>query len=174
MRIHARGHSVIAIRLNLLRSHPDAGMEQIMASVAAQNPPVPSSPAPATVADVMRRPMTAVDQYDHVAAAAYLMKHAATSVLMVVDTPTGQTVGIITEGDVAHTVADGKDVNDVRVHAAMTTRPAVIEAATSIRDAAKIMTRGHFRHLPVGDRDGLLGTVDINDVCRALIGAGEG
>ena len=145
-----------------------------MTSTTAQSPSVPPSPVPATVADVMQRSMTTVDQYDHVAAAAYLMKHAATSALMVVDTRTGQTVGIITERDVADTVADGKDVNEVRVHAAMTTHRAVIDPTTSIRDAAKIMTSGHSRHLPVVGPDGLLGVVDINDVCQALIGADEG
>jgi CBS domain-containing protein len=149
-------------------------MEQIMTSVAAQSSSVPPPPSPVTVADVVRRSMTTVDQYDHVAAAAYLMKHAATSALMVVDTRTGQTVGIITERDVADTVADGKDVNEVRVHAAMSTRPAIIDATTSVRDAGKIMTSGHFRHLPVVGPDGLLGVLDINDVCQVLIGADEG
>ena len=145
-----------------------------MTSVAAQSPSVTPSPVLATVADVMQRSMTTVDQYDHVAAAAYLMKHAATSALMVVDTRTGQTVGVITERDVAGAVADGKDVNEVRVHAAMTTRRAVIGATTSVRDAAKIMTSGHVRHLSVVGPDGLLGVVDINDVCQALIGADVG
>ena len=145
-----------------------------MTSTTAQSPSVPPSPVPATVADVMQRSMTTVDQYDHVAAAAYLMKHVAASALMVVDTRTGQTVGIITERDVADAVADGKDVNEVRIHAAMTTRRAAIDPTTSVRDAAKIMTRGHFRHLPVVGPAGLLGTVDINDVCQALIGADEG
>jgi signal-transduction protein with cAMP-binding, CBS, and nucleotidyltransferase domain len=149
-------------------------MEQIMTSAAAQSPPVRSSPVPATVADVMQQPMTTIDQYDHVAAAAYLMKHAATSALMVIDTRTGQTVGIITERDVAHAVADGKDVNDVRVYAAMASRRAVIDATTTIREAAKIMTSGRFRHLPVVGRAGLLGVVDINDVCQALIVADVG
>jgi CBS domain-containing protein len=149
-------------------------MEQIMTNVAARSSFVRPSPAPATVADITRRPIITVDQYDHVAAAAYLMKHAATSALMVVDTRTAQTVGIITERDVADAVADGQDVNEVRVHTAMTTRPAVIDAATSVRDAAKIMTSGHFRHLPIIGPDGVLGVVDINDVCQALIGADEG
>jgi CBS domain-containing protein len=53
----------------------------------------------------------------------------------------------------------------------MTTRPAVLGTTTSILDAAEIMTSGHFRHLPVVGPAGLLGMVDINDVCRALIGA---
>src|SRR5215471_7786581 len=109
-------------------------MEEIMTGVAVQNPPVQPSPAPATVADIMRRPVTTVDQYDHVAAAAYLMKHTAETALMVIDARTDQAVGIITEGDVAHAVADGQDVNDVRVHAAMTKRAPVIVATTSIRD----------------------------------------
>jgi CBS domain-containing protein len=51
----------------------------------------------------------------------------------------------------------------------MTTRPTVINTATSVRDAAKIMTSGHFRHLPVVGDAGLVGMVDIVDVCRALI-----
>ena len=144
-----------------------------MTGVAVQNPPVQPSPAPATVADIMRQPVTAVDQNDHVAAAAYLMKHTAETALMVIDARIDQAVGIITEGDVARAVADGQDVNDVKVHDAITTRPAVIDPAASIIDAAKIMTSSHARHLPVGDRAGLIGTVDINDVCQALIGPGE-
>jgi len=51
-------------------------------------------------------------------------------------------------------------------------RPA-ITTTTSIRDAAKTMTARHVRHLPVAGDAGLLGVVDIIDVCRALINAGE-
>jgi hypothetical protein len=36
------------------------------------------------------------------------------------------------------------------------------------------MTTRHFRHLPVAGNAGLLGAVDITDVCRALINAGKG
>jgi hypothetical protein len=31
------------------------------------------------------------------------------------------------------------------------------------------MSRGHFRHLPVSGDTGLIGMLDITDVCRALI-----
>jgi CBS domain-containing protein len=117
--------------------------------------------------------VTTVGQHDHVAAAAYLMKHAGTTALLVLDAQTGQPAGIITAADVARAIADGKDVNDVWAGAVITTRPA-LPTTISIRDAAKIMTTGHYRHLPVaGDAD-LLGVVDIIDVCRALIGADEG
>jgi len=54
----------------------------------------------------------------------------------------------------------------------MTTRPTVIKTTTNVRDAAKIMTSGHFRHLPVVGDTGLVGIVDITDVCRALLEPG--
>jgi CBS domain-containing protein len=148
-------------------------MEQIMTAVSAQKPPFHSRAVAATVADIMRPPLATVNRHDHVAAAAYLMKHAGTTALLVVDAQTGQPAGIITEADVAHAIADGKDVNDVWVGAVMATRPAVI-TTTSVRDAAQIMTARHLRHLPVAGDAGLLGVVEIIDVCRALINTGKG
>ena len=148
-------------------------MGQIITAVSAQKPPFHARAAAATVADVMRPLLTTVNQHDYVAAAAYLMKHTGTTALIVMGAQTGQLTGIITDTDVAHAIADGKDVNDVWVDAVMTTRPALI-TTTSIRDAAKIMTTRHLRHLPVAGDAGLLGVVDVIDVCQALINAGEG
>ena len=65
-----------------------------------------------------------VAQYDHLAAAAYLMKHTGTTALIVTNAQTGQPVGTITEADIARAIADGKDLNDVRVQAVITTHPA--------------------------------------------------
>lgn len=147
-------------------------MKQIMTGVSAQKSFHPQA-ATATVADIMRPPLTTVNQHDHVAAAAYLMKHAGSTALMVTDAQTGRPAGIITEADIAHAIADGKDVNEVWAGAVMTTRPA-ITTTTSIGDAATIMTARHLRHLPVAGDAGLLGVVDITDVCRALINTGQG
>jgi CBS domain-containing protein len=127
--------------------------------------------APATAGDIMRPPLTTVEQNDHVAAAAYLMKHAGATAVTVLDPRTSQPVGIITDADIAHAVADGKDVNTTRIYELMTTRPTVISTTTSILDAAKVMTSGHFRHLPVVGEAGLVGIVDIMDVCRVLLEA---
>jgi CBS domain-containing protein len=148
-------------------------MEQVMTGVSAQEESFHPRAAAATIADVMQTPLTTVNHHDHVAAAAYLMKHAGATALMVVNAQTGQPAGIITEADVARAIADGKDVNDAWVGAVMTTRPA-LNTTTSIHHAAKIMTTRHFRHLPVAGDAGLLGVVDIIDVCRALINAGQG
>jgi CBS domain-containing protein len=145
-----------------------AGTEQIMAGNSAREPS--AQKAPATVADVMERPLTTVDVNDHVAAAAYLMRHAGATALVVLDGETSRPIGIITEADIVHTVADGKDVNEVRIHDLMTTSPTVIKATTSVRDAAEMMVTGHFRHLPVvDDKSAVTGIVDIRDVCRALL-----
>ena len=54
-------------------------------------------PAPATVANVMRPPLTTVEQAAHVAAAAYLMKHAGATALLIRDGHTDQPIGIITQ-----------------------------------------------------------------------------
>jgi len=147
-------------------------MSQIATGVKAQKLRFHSRAHAATIADIMWPPVTTVGQHDHVAAAAYLMKRAGTTALLVLDAQTSQPVGIITEADITRAIADGKDVNDVWAGTVMTTRPAVT-TTTSIRDTAKIMTTRHFRHLPVAGDAGLLGVVDIIDVCRALIGADE-
>lgn len=140
-----------------------------MADAPGQQPPFEPPPGSATVAEVMQPPLATVEQDDHVAAAAYVMKHAGATALVVVDEWTDQPLGIITEADIAHAVADGKDLSSLRIHDLMTARPTVINTTTSVRDAAKIMASGHFRHLPVVGDAGLVGMVDIVDVCRALI-----
>lgn len=147
-------------------------MKHATTGAPAQTSPFHPRAAAATVTDLLRPPLTAAGQYDHVAAAAYLMKHAGTTALMVVNARTSQPAGIITQADVARAIAAGKDLNDIRVHAVMTTRPA-ITTTTSIRDAAKIMTTRHYRHLPVTSDTGLLGLIDITDVCQALSNTAE-
>jgi CBS domain-containing protein len=143
-----------------------------MAETAAQQPP--GRRHLATVGDVMRPPLTTVDQNDHVAAAAYLMRHAGATALVVLDGQSNRPLGIITEADIVHTVADGRDVNEVRIRDVMTTGPTMVTADTSIPEAAETMTTGHFRHLPVVGDGGLTGIVDIRDVCQALLDMSTG
>jgi predicted transcriptional regulator len=59
---------------------------------------------------------TTVDQYDHVAAATYLMKHSGTSALAVLDGQrSNQPIGCITETDIAAAMAQGHDLNETRI-----------------------------------------------------------
>ena len=131
--------------------------------------PAPAAPIPlVTVANVMRPPPTTADTNDPWPRAAYLMKHARATALLVLDAHTGQLKGILTEADIAHAVAGGKDLNEVWIGELMTIRPTVINPATSVRDAAQVMTRGHFRHLPVSGSTGLAGIIDLTDICRVM------
>jgi CBS domain-containing protein len=142
-----------------------------MTEAAAPESSAPA-PAPATVADIMRPPITAVTPNDHVAAAAYLMRRAGATALVILHGVTSQPIGLITEADIVQLVADGRDADEVRIHELMARQLSIIEAAAGIRDAANTMINGHFRHLPVISQGELVGIIDITDICRALLSAG--
>jgi CBS domain-containing protein len=119
----------------------------------------------------MRPAVTTIERNDHVAAAAYLMRNKGVTALVLVDAQTNRPTGLITEADLVQLMADGRDPDAVRIFELMATRLSVIEATASIRDAANTMITGRFRHLPVVDGAGLVGIVDITDMCRALLDA---
>jgi len=121
----------------------------------------------------MEPALTTAHATDHIAAAAYLMKHAGATALVVLDAATDRPVGIVTDTDVAHAVADGKNVNEVRISEVMTPDPTVVGTACSLREAAELMTNGHFRHLPVVGDSGLAGIVDISTISLALLRQGD-
>jgi len=98
------------------------------------------------------------------------MRHAGATALVVVDgDQTKRPLGLVTEADIVRAVADKKDLDQIRIRDLMTRDPTVITADTSVREAAESMLAGHFRHLPVVGDMGLIGIVDIGDVCRALL-----
>ena len=137
-----------------------------MTEVTAQQP----SHNPPKAADVMESALSTVEPEDHAAAAAYLMRHARATALVVVDDElTRRPLGLITEADIVRAVADQKDLDQIHIRDLMTRDPTVITADTTVRDAAESMLAGHFRHLPVVGDAGLIGIVDIADVCRALL-----
>ena len=142
-----------------------------MADAASPSSSRPQSPA--TVGEIMEPALTTAHAGDHIAAAAYLMKHAGATALVVLDAETDRPVGIVTDTDVAHAVADGKNVNEVRISEVMTPEPTVVGTACSLREAAELMTKGHFRHLPVVGDSGLVGIVDISTISLALLGPGD-
>jgi CBS domain-containing protein len=131
-----------------------------------------SAPGALTVDDAMRRATTTAKLHDHVAAAAYLMKHAETTALVVLSAATDRIAGIVTDTDIANVVADGKDVNRVRIEEVMKPEPAVVGRHASIEEAAKLMVARHVRQLPVvDDAGGVVGIIDITAVCRCLLEA---
>ena len=133
-----------------------------------------SSPGPLTVTEVMVRATTTANLRDHVAAAAYLMKHEETTALVILRTASGRIAGIVTDTDVANVVADGRNVNEVRIEEVMKPEPAVVDRHASIHEAAELMVARRARQLPVvDDAGGVIGIVDITAVCSCLLG-GDG
>src|SRR2546429_7524428 len=96
--------------------------------------------APATAADVMRPAPTTIGPRGHVAAAAYLMKHAGVTALVVLDDDQAkQPVGIITEADIVEAGADGDDHDDGRIRAFLNPRPPRLQPGTSITAPPRYM-----------------------------------
>ena len=123
----------------------------------------------ATVGGLMRSATTTVEPDSHVASAAYLMKRAHDSALVVTSDDGRVPIAVITDADVSQAVADGRDLNDTRINQLHLSRPAVVSPGTSVAEAAERMLELALQHLPVMDDGQLVGLVDMAAVCRALL-----
>jgi CBS domain-containing protein len=127
----------------------------------------------ATVGGLMRSATTTVEPDSHVASAAYLMKRAHDSALVVTSDDGRVPIAVITDADVSQAVADGRDLNDTRINQLHLSRPAVVAPGTSVAEAAERMLELTLQHLPVMDDGQLVGLVDMAAVCRALLDQGR-
>jgi len=123
-----------------------------------------------TVQAVMRPAVTTVERHAHLAAAAFMMHRAGDSAVVVTANPeTRLPVGVITEADITATVAEGRDVNEVRIEDMIGRETVTVSTDTPVTVAARLMLSAGIHHLPVVDKDRLVGIVDITDACRALL-----
>jgi CBS domain-containing protein len=123
-----------------------------------------------TVGALMRTPTTTVEPDSHVASAAYLMKRSHDSALVVTADLDGHLpIAVITDADVSQAVADGSDLNEIRINQLGLRRPAVVSPGTTVAEAAEQMLELSVQHLPVVDGGRLVGLVDMTAVCRALL-----
>ena len=129
------------------------------------------SPSKPIVHDVMRPAVTTVERQAHLAAAAFLMHRAGDSAVVITAGPQNpQPVAVITEADITATVAEGRDVNEVRIADLIGKEPVMIGPDATVGAAAELMLSHSIHHLPVVEDDRLVGIVDIADACRALLG----
>jgi CBS domain-containing protein len=133
----------------------------------------PKDVAPAgrqqTVRQVMTPPMITIEAGAHLAAAAFLMRHAHSSCLVVVADNTREPVAMITETDVANAVARGRDTENVRVHEVVKTNLMPIRADAVVGDAIRLMLPEGAWLLPVVDDRLLVGMVELADLVRAYL-----
>jgi len=88
--------------------------------------------------------------------------------LLVVD---GKTlIGVFSERDYARKVILlGKSSKNMRVSEIMSSPPIFIEPDNTVEQGLALMSAKHIRHLPVMEKNRLIGIVTIGDLVRSLI-----
>jgi CBS domain-containing protein len=77
--------------------------------------------------------------------------------------------GILTERDVLRSAASGEDLRATRVSDWMTPDPQSVSPGTSVEEAAEIMLKNGFRHLPVVEGREVCGVVSLRDLFATRI-----
>ncbi len=119
-----------------------------------------------------RRPVVSIASGASTREAARRMRERRVAALLVMEG--ARLAGIVTERDIVfRVVAEGRDPATVAVAEIMTREPVTARPDERALDALVKMREGHFRHLPVVDRDGrVVAVVSIRDlyeaVCRGL------
>ncbi len=81
-----------------------------------------------------------------------------------------QLLGIVSERDIVRSLAaNGARTLEMTAGQLMTRAVQVAHPDTTVAEAMQIMTSGRFRHLPVVERNTLIGLVSIGDVVKARI-----
>jgi CBS domain-containing protein len=109
-----------------------------------------------------------------IAAAAKLLSAHHIGALVVRDAD-GGVVGILSERDIVRTMADvGSAGLQAPVAQIMTRNVSTCDVNDSISSLMERMTEGKFRHMPVFDKDRLVGLVSIGDVLKLHIDTQHG
>src|SRR5215472_1272968 len=81
-----------------------------------------------------------------------------------------QLLGIVSERDIVRSLAaNGACTLEMTAGQLMTSALQVAHPETTVAEAMSMMTMGRFRHLPVMDREVLVGLISIGDVVKARI-----
>ena len=86
---------------------------------------------------------------------------------IVVADASGAVLGILSERDIVRAIGvSGAEALAQPVSRYMTARPTVVGEDADIDELMRLMTEGRFRHLPVVERERLVGIVSIGDIVK--------
>jgi len=119
----------------------------------------------ATVGEIMVKDVLTVDPSASIGEAAEKMVAAGVGAVVVTE-DFARIVGICTERDILHAVAQRARAAEARVRQWMTDSVVTIEPETTIEDAARMMFENKFRHLPVVKDGRPVGIVSLRILSR--------
>jgi len=126
----------------------------------------------ATVAQILNakgRDIFVISPEAKVLEALKLMAEKGVGALMVVEKD--RVMGVMSERDYARKVMLlGKNSTDTPVKDIMTTTVYGVHPETKTEECMALMTDKHIRHLPVFDKDKLVGVVSIGDIVKSIMG----
>ncbi len=78
--------------------------------------------------------------------------------------------GIISERDFVHGVAEKERcIVNTTIYEYMTPKVITVSPDQTVEDCMQLMTREHIRHLPVVEKDKLVGMISIGDIVKEII-----
>jgi CBS domain-containing protein len=125
-----------------------------------------------TVAAILKHKgyqVSTVDPTMHVSEIAQLLSERRIGAVLVIDNAE-QILGIVSERDIVRCLAaNAARTLEMTAGQLMTRAVQVAHPETTVAEAMQMMTAGRFRHLPVLDKDTLIGLISIGDVVKARI-----
>ncbi len=124
-----------------------------------------------TIRDILRSKSSAIwsiSPQDTAYTAMSLMADKNIGVLVVIDEESLQ--GIISERDLArHIILKGLSSKEVPVEKLMTRDVYCITQDKSVEECMGVMTSAHIRHMPVFEKNRLIGLITFGDIVKALL-----
>ena len=116
------------------------------------------------VRDVMTANPKTVTEKDSLVNAARIMRDEDTGAVPVVDGR--KIIGLVTDRDiVVRALADGKDIQNVKITQVMTKQVRTVNEDASVREVIDVMSRAQVRRVPVVNRNNeLVGIVSMKDL----------